>query len=124
MELMSRHFRPEFLGRLTEIVPFGPIRQENVEKIFDIHLQHLLQLLQKQQIGLEVTAGARRHLALMGYSPQYGARPLREVIRGQLRKPLSRMIIDGTLRKDMKVTLDIKNDQLDWTIINAQIQQF
>ena len=124
MELMSRHFRPEFLGRLTEIVPFGPIRQENVEKIFDIHLQHLLQLLQQQQIGLEVTAGARRHLALMGYSPQYGARPLREVIRGQLRKPLSRMIIDGTLRKDMKVTLDIKNDQLDWTIINAQIQQF
>jgi ATP-dependent Clp protease ATP-binding subunit ClpA len=124
MELMARHFRPEFLGRLTEIVPFGPIRQENVEKIFDIHLQHLLQLLQQQQVSLEVTAGARRHLALMGYSPQYGARPLREVIRGQLRKPLSRMIIDGSLRKDMKVTLDIKNDQLDWTIIDAHIQQF
>ena len=117
MELMARHFRPEFLGRLTEIVPFGPIRQENVEKIFDIHLQHLLQLLQQQQISLEVTADARRHLALMGYSPQYGARPLREVIRGQLRKPLSRMIIDGSLRKDMTVTLDIKNDQLDWIIM-------
>jgi ATP-dependent Clp protease ATP-binding subunit ClpB len=116
MELMARHFRPEFLGRLTEIVPFGPIQQANVEKIFDIHLQHLLQLLQQQEISLAVSADARRHLALMGYSPQYGARPLREVIRGQLRKPLSRMIINGTLRKDMTVTLDIKNDQLDWTI--------
>jgi ATP-dependent Clp protease ATP-binding subunit ClpB len=116
MELMARHFRPEFLGRLTEIVPFGPIQQSNVEKIFDIHLQHLLQLLQQQEISLTVSAAARRQLALMGYSPQYGARPLREVIRGQLRKPLSRMIIDGRLRKDMTVSLDIKNEQLDWTI--------
>ncbi|HEY9259762.1 ATP-dependent Clp protease ATP-binding subunit [Chitinophaga sp.] len=116
MELMARHFRPEFLGRLTEIVPFGPIQQSNVEKIFDIHLQHLLQLLQQQEISLTVSAAARRQLALMGYSPQYGARPLREVIRGQLRKPLSRMIIDGSLRKDMAVSLDIKDEQLDWTI--------
>lgn len=116
MELMARHFRPEFLGRLTEIVPFGPIQQSNVEKIFDIHLQHLLQLLQQQEISLTVSEAARRQLALMGYSPQYGARPLREVIRGQLRKPLSRMIIDGSLRKDMTVSLDIKNEQLDWTI--------
>lgn len=116
MELMARHFRPEFLGRLTEIVPFGPIQQSNVEKIFDIHLQHLLQLLQQQEIALTVSAAARQHLALMGYSPQYGARPLREVIRGQLRKPLSRMIINGSLQKDMRVTLDIKNEQLDWTI--------
>lgn len=116
MELMARHFRPEFLGRLTEIVPFGPIQSANVEKIFDIHLQHLLQLLEQQQVSFTVTPDARRHLALMGYSPQYGARPLREVIRGQLRKPLSRMIIDGSLQKDMRITLDIKNDQLDWTI--------
>ncbi|MBC9930205.1 AAA family ATPase [Chitinophaga qingshengii] len=116
MELMARHFRPEFLGRLTEIVPFGPIRQENVEKIFDIHLQHLLQLLQQQEITLTVTPAARQHLAMMGYSPRYGARPLREVIRGQLRKPLSRMIIDGSLAKDMSVVLDLKEDQLDWSV--------
>ncbi len=116
MELMARHFRPEFLGRLTEIVPFGPIQQENVKKIFDIHLQHLLHLLEQQQISLTVTDEARQHLALLGYSPQYGARPLREVIRSQLRKPLSRMIIDGTLQKDMTVTLDIKNNELDWVL--------
>ncbi|HVI44293.1 MAG TPA: ATP-dependent Clp protease ATP-binding subunit [Chitinophaga sp.] len=116
MELMARHFRPEFLGRLTEIVPFGPIQQENVEKIFDIHLRHLLQLLEQQQINLNVTPAARKHLAMLGYSPQYGARPLREVIRGQLRKPLSRMIIDGSLQKDMSVTLDLVDEKLDWKI--------
>lgn len=116
MEIMARHFRPEFLGRLTEIVPFGPIQQENVEKIFDIHLKHLLQLLQQQQITLHVSDAARSHLAIMGYSPQYGARPLKEVIRTQLRKPLSRMIIEGTLQKNMQVTLDMKNEQPDWVI--------
>ncbi|MFY0254475.1 AAA family ATPase [Chitinophaga sp. 30R24] len=116
MELMSHHFRPEFLGRLTEIVPFSPIQPGNVEKIFDIHLQHLLYTLQQQQISLEVTSSAKRYLSQMGYSPQYGARPLREVIRGQLRRPLSRFLIEGVLQKNMKVTLDIQQEGLNWKI--------
>ncbi|PSL30776.1 AAA family ATPase [Chitinophaga ginsengisoli] len=107
MEIMSRNFRPEFLGRLTEIVPFGPIQQENVVKIFDIHLKHLLQLLAQQQITLEVSATAREQLAAEGYSPLYGARPLKEVIRSRLRKPLSRMIIEGSLQPHMTVKLDV-----------------
>lgn len=115
MEIMSRHFRPEFLGRLTEIVPFGPIQQENVVKIFDIHLQHLLQLLAQQQITLEVSLAARQQLAAEGYSPQYGARPLKEVIRSRLRKPLSRMIIEGTLQPHTTVKLDVDtNGELKW----------
>jgi len=107
MEIMARNFRPEFLGRLTEIVPFGPIQQENVVKIFDIHLKHLLQLLAQQQIALEVSAAAREQLAAEGYSPLYGARPLKEVIRSRLRKPLSRMIIEGSLQPRMTVKLDV-----------------
>lgn len=107
MEIMSRQFRPEFLGRLTEIVPFGPIQQENVVKIFDIHLKHLLQLLAQQQITLDVSAAAREQLAAEGYSPLYGARPLKEVIRSRLRKPLSRMIIEGSLLPHTTVKLDI-----------------
>jgi ATP-dependent Clp protease ATP-binding subunit ClpB len=107
MEIMSRHFRPEFLGRLTEIVPFGPIQQENVVKIFDIHLKQLLQLLARQQITLDVSVAAREQLAAEGYSPLYGARPLKEVIRSRLRKPLSRMIIEGSLLPHTTVKLDI-----------------
>jgi ATP-dependent Clp protease ATP-binding subunit ClpB len=116
MEIMARHFRPEFLGRLTEIVPFGPIQQENVVKIFDIHLQHLLQLLKQQQITLEVAQAAREHLATEGYSPLYGARPLKDVIRSKLRKPLSRMIIDGSLQPGDVVKLDVNNGELNWNI--------
>lgn len=117
MEIMARYFRPEFLGRLTEIVPFGPIQQENVVKIFDIHLQHLLQMLEQQQIGFLVSDAAREHLAVLGYSPQYGARPLKEVIRSRLRKPLSRMIIEGTLLKNMEVSLDLdEQGELKWVV--------
>ncbi|QHS63055.1 AAA family ATPase [Chitinophaga agri] len=115
MEIMSRHFRPEFLGRLTEIVPFGPIQQENVVKIFDIHLKHLLQLLAQQQITLDVSVAAREQLAAEGYSPLYGARPLKEVIRSRLRKPLSRMIIEGSLLPHMTVKLDVDaQGMLQW----------
>jgi len=120
MEIMARYFRPEFLGRLTEIVPFGPIQQENVVKIFDIHLQHLLRMLKQQQISFQVSDAARRHLAGLGYSPQYGARPLKEVIRSRLRKPLSRMIIEGALQKNMEVSLDLdEQGELKWTVVNA-----
>jgi ATP-dependent Clp protease ATP-binding subunit ClpA len=122
MELMTRHFRPEFLGRLTEIVPFGPIQQENVVKIFDIHLQHLLQLLKQQQISLEVSLAARQQLAAEGYSPLYGARPLKEVIRSRLRKPLSRMIIEGCLQPHTAVKLDIdKSGELQWDIVTSEL---
>jgi len=122
MELMTRHFRPEFLGRLTEIVPFGPIQQENVVKIFDIHLQHLLQLLKQQQISLEVSLAARQRLAAEGYSPLYGARPLKEVIRSRLRKPLSRMIIEGSLQPHTVVKLDIdKKGELQWDIVASEL---
>jgi ATP-dependent Clp protease ATP-binding subunit ClpA len=122
MELMTRHFRPEFLGRLTEIIPFGPIQQENVVKIFDIHLQHLLQLLKQQQISLEVSLAARQQLAAEGYSPLYGARPLKEVIRSRLRKPLSRMIIEGSLQPHTIVKLDIDNNgELQWDIVASEL---
>lgn len=117
MEIMAKHFRPEFLGRLTEIVPFGPIQPQSVVRIFEIHLQHLLQLLKQQQIALEVSDAAKEQLAAEGYSPLYGARPLKEVIRSKLRKPLSKMIIEGSLLPHQKVTLDVDgNKELVWDI--------
>jgi ATP-dependent Clp protease ATP-binding subunit ClpA len=86
-------------------------------KIFDIHLQHMLQMLGQQQISFLVSDAAREHLAALGYSPQYGARPLKEVIRSRLRKPLSRMIIEGTLQKNMEVSLDLdEQGELKWLI--------
>ncbi len=117
MEIMSRYFRPEFLARLTEIVPFAPISEEVVERIFDIHLSKLLKLLSKQGVTLEVSPEARKHLALAGFTPKYGARPLKGVIRSKIRRPISRMIIAGTAGKGSQINLILdEEDKLDWKI--------
>ncbi|RPD44691.1 ATP-dependent Clp protease ATP-binding subunit [Hymenobacter sediminis] len=115
METMSRYFRPEFLARLTEIVPFAPISEENVVQIFDIHLRPLQEQLKRQGITLELTPEARSYLALLGFTPRYGARPIKGVIRQQLRRPISRMIIAGEVGKGSIISLDKLPDAEDLT---------
>lgn len=117
LEIMSRYFRPEFLARVTEIVPFAPITEGNVVKIFNIHVKKLLDTLNKQGIGLTISEKATQQLALSGFTPKYGARPLTGVIRNQLRRPLSRMIIAGKIGKGSSVKLDVnENEELVWDV--------
>ena len=116
LEIMGRHFRPEFLARLTEIVPFAPLTEANAVRIFDIHLRGLTDPLGKQGIKLAITPPAREHLALSGFSPRYGARPLKGVIRSQLRRPISRMIIAGELSKGDTLYVDMQDGELTWTV--------
>ncbi|MBQ0787901.1 MAG: ATP-dependent Clp protease ATP-binding subunit, partial [Oceanihabitans sp.] len=75
LEIMGSYFRPEFLGRLTEIIPFSPITKENVVKIFKIQLKGLLKALEKQEITLDISEKAMTYLAEKGFTPKYGARP-------------------------------------------------
>lgn len=117
MDIMSRQFRPEFLARLTEIVPFAPISEANAVRIFDIHLRGLTSPLAKQGITLAISPAAREQLALNGFSPRYGARPLKGVIRSQLRRPISRMIIAGELPPGATLNIDVDADgQLAWLV--------
>jgi ATP-dependent Clp protease ATP-binding subunit ClpA len=118
MDIMSRHFRPEFLARLTEIVPFAPISEGNVVRIFDIHLRPLQEQLRRQGITLELSDEARTHLALSGFTPRYGARPIKGVIRQQLRRPISRMIIAGEVGKGSVIALSKapEADELTWDV--------
>ncbi|WP_340199070.1 ATP-dependent Clp protease ATP-binding subunit [Ascidiimonas sp. W6] len=114
LELMSNHFRPEFLGRLTEIVPFSPITKDNVIKIFEVQMKDLHKALEKQEITLELTEDAKKFLAYKGFTPKYGARPLRGIIRTELRSPLSRQLITGKIQKGSLVHLDEKKEKLIW----------
>ncbi|MBO0950460.1 ATP-dependent Clp protease ATP-binding subunit [Fibrella forsythiae] len=115
LDIMGRFFRPEFLGRLTEIIPFLPISEAAVVSIFNIQLKPLLVTLAKQGITLTIDEAARRQLALEGYTPRYGARPLRGVIRNRLRRPLSRMIVSGEISKGSMLTLSIsEGGELVW----------
>jgi ATP-dependent Clp protease ATP-binding subunit ClpA len=111
MERMTGRFRPEFLARITEIVPFKPIQEENVIRIFEIQLDHLHKSLHLLGIKLVLSDEAKRHLALRGFSPQYGARPLAGIIRNELRRPISRLIISGKLTKNHTLSLGWDNER-------------
>jgi ATP-dependent Clp protease ATP-binding subunit ClpA len=117
MEIMSNHFRPEFLGRLTEIIPFAPISESIVLMIFDIHMKSLYKLLDLQGIKLEIDQDAKKKLAMSGFNPKYGARPLLGIIRNQLRRPLSRKIIAGEISRGstVKISLD-KSGEISWKV--------
>lgn len=117
MEIMSRYFRPEFLARLTEIVPFSPISEKVVLNIFKIHLKELLDAIEKKGINFEITEEASIYLSNLGFTPKYGARPLKGVIRDKIRRPLSRMIISEKVKKGDKIILSIdSNNNLEWKI--------
>jgi len=117
LDIMQGYFRPEFLARLTEIVPFAPITEDNVAKIFDIHMKGLHKTLEKQGITLEIDNEARDYLAKTGFNPKYGARPITGVIRMKLRRPLSKKMISGEIGKGSQVSLKLNEEkELIWTI--------
>ena len=117
MEVMGQYFRPEFLARLSEIVPFSPIREDILLKIFDIQFNGVRKLLDKQGIGITISDDARKMLAHKGFTPKYGARQVAGVIRNYLRRPISRLIINEELGKgkSLEVGLDEQNE-LTWNI--------
>ncbi|MBQ2059771.1 MAG: ATP-dependent Clp protease ATP-binding subunit, partial [Prevotella sp.] len=110
MDIMQGYFRPEFLARLTEIVPFSPITDKTVTAIFDIHLKGLLKLLEEQNITLTLTPEARQAIALRGYNQQYGARPVLGVIRKELRHPISKMMIAGKIKPGDHIEVQLDED--------------
>jgi ATP-dependent Clp protease ATP-binding subunit ClpA len=116
MEIMTKYFRPEFLARLTEIVPFAPINEQNIVRIFEIQMKNLLEALDKQGIKFEISDEAKKHLALTGFTPKYGARQITGVIRSQLSRPISRYIVSGELRKDNSLTVDFADQEIKWNI--------
>ncbi|MBK8566760.1 MAG: ATP-dependent Clp protease ATP-binding subunit [Saprospiraceae bacterium] len=109
VERMGRHFRDEFLGRLTEVIPFAPIKEENIVKILDIQLKKLHGTLSDKGIKLEIGDEAKKHLAMMGFNPRFGARPLRRVVFNEVQKPLAKIIITGKL--DSGGTVELKLDE-------------
>lgn len=117
MEIMTKHFRPEFLARLTEILPFAPISEANVVRILDIQMKSLLESLQKQKITLSISEDAKKKIALTGFTPKYGARQISGVIRMQLRRHIARMIVSGEVKKGehIHVSLD-EASELNWKV--------
>ena len=120
MEVMGRYFRPEFLARLSEIVPFSPIGEDILLMIFDIQFRNVSNLLEKQGISILLAEEVKKYLAHKGFDPKYGARQVAGVIRNYLRRPISRLIISGKLSKGDVLKVGIgESEELIWDIENT-----
>jgi ATP-dependent Clp protease ATP-binding subunit ClpB len=97
-ERLARHFRPEFLNRIDEMVVFHRLDREHLAQIVDLQLERVAERLAAAGYGLEVEPAARAFLAEAGYDPTYGARPLKRAIQRELQDPLALRLLAGEIR--------------------------
>lgn len=117
MDVMGQHFRPEFLARLSEIVPFSPINETMLLKIFNIQLKSLEDALLKQGIELFIEEETKVLLSSRGFTPKYGARQVAGTIRTHLRRPISRLIVSNQLSSGQKLQIGSnEQNELTWNI--------
>jgi ATP-dependent Clp protease ATP-binding subunit ClpB len=106
-EALTRHFRPEFLNRIDDVVVFHRLREEEIEKIVDIQLARLVRTLEGRGLRLTWTPEAARWLAGKGYDPVYGARPLKRAIQKSVQDALARMVLEGKVAGKATIEMDV-----------------
>ena len=106
------HFRPEFINRIDEIVLFKRLGRAEIDRIVDIQVARLGELLKTRKLTLSMSEAAQSWLAARGYDPVYGARPLKRVIQKELQDPLARLLLEGRIGDGETVTIDVEGDSL------------
>jgi ATP-dependent Clp protease ATP-binding subunit ClpB len=112
MGAIRRHFRPEFINRIDEIVFFRRLGRGEIDHIVALQMKRLEQLLRDRKIEIELTLEARNWLAGRGYDPVYGARPLKRVIQKELQDPLARMLLEGRIADGTLIRVGVEGDSL------------
>lgn len=112
MEVVNKHFRPEFLNRVDESVVFHPLGQEHIKSIASIQLEHLAKRMEANGYELDVSDKALDLIARVGFDPVYGARPLKRAIQQSVENPLAKAILAGKVDPEKKVQLLVSNDKI------------
>ena len=112
MKELRRHFRPEFLNRVDDIVLFKPLTLEEVKQIVDLLVRDLDKRLKERRMQLDLSDAARDFIAQAGYDPVYGARPLKRYLQHQLESRIGRAIIAGGIPDGSTIHVDVQNGQL------------
>ena len=106
MASVRKAFKPEFINRLDDVIVFDPLSLEELGKIVDLQVEQVARRLKSRRITLDVTDAAREFLAMDGYDPAYGARPLRRLIQREIGDKLARMLLSGEVSDGATVTVD------------------
>ncbi|HAU1150485.1 TPA: ATP-dependent chaperone ClpB [Legionella pneumophila] len=115
MDLVSQHFRPEFINRIDESVVFHSLTKEQIAKIAAIQINYLHHRLKQQNITLEVTNDALSHLAEAGFDPVYGARPLKRTIQQKLENPLAQSLLTGKFKSGETIIVSYKDGVMEFS---------
>ena len=110
MQAVRGAFKPEFLNRLDDIIVFDPLSLDEIGQIVDLQVAQVAARLASRRIALDVTPGARDILAVEGYDPAYGARPLRRLIQREIGDQLARMLLSGEVHDGDAVVADAAPD--------------
>jgi len=114
MEIVTGHFRPEFVNRIDDVVVFHPLDAEHLRRIVDIQLGYLRDRLAERDMTLALDEAARDRLAEAGFDPVYGARPLKRAIQQQLENPLAQQILSGEFGPGDTINVIAGSDGLEF----------
>lgn len=112
LNVLKGHFRPEFLNRIDEIIIFEPLHQKQIEEIVRLQIAQVNKNMVESGAGVQVSDAAIGYLAKAGFDPEFGARPVKRAIQRDLLNALSRAILEGKLKKDEPVKVDLESGQI------------
>jgi len=118
---LRERFKPEFLNRVDEIIIFNALTPEDLAKIVDLQIEKVQTRTGVKNVTLKVTQAAKKLLAVKGYDPNYGARPLARIIQQLILDPLAKEIIDGKIKGGDIVTIDAKDESIKINSKGVQI---
>jgi ATP-dependent chaperone ClpB len=114
MEVVGRHFRPEFINRVDEVVVFHPLLREQIHSIANIQISYLRQRLVERDMQLELSEAALDKLGEAGFDPVYGARPLKRAIQQQIENPLAQAILSGRFLPGDTIRVDVQDGAMSF----------
>lgn len=117
---LRRHFPPEFLNRVDEIVLFEPLTKEHLRAIVDIQIADLARRLSNQDIEINLSSRMKDYLAEYGYDPHFGARPLRRLIQRVIETPLSHHLVSGEIPLHSRVNIDVLNGSPTFSVCSGE----
>jgi ATP-dependent Clp protease ATP-binding subunit ClpB len=112
MNALRKHFRPEFLNRVDDLILFHPLSRNELSQIVDLQIRRIQNMLADQKIRLEVTPAVCKHIAEVGYDPSYGARPLKRAIQRELQNPIANKILENSVSEGDTLYIDMTDGKL------------
>jgi ATP-dependent Clp protease ATP-binding subunit ClpB len=115
-EELHRHFRPEFLNRIDDVIIFHALDLAHIKRIIEIQLRRLTQMISDRGLNIDISAGAKEHLAHEGYDPAFGARPLKRALQKLIIDPLAIRLLDGTFKPGDTVFVNFIDGKLQLSL--------